>query len=567
VVRSYIEWIVSLPWKKTSPLKKGAVKKSLEVLNEHHYGLEKVKEKVTDFLAVQERSGRKGGAVLCLVGAPGVGKTSLGKSIAKATGRKFVRVSLGGMRDESEIRGHRRTYVGSMPGKILQALKNVQVSNPLILLDEVDKVGADWRGDPASALLEVLDKEQNSTFEDHYLGFPYDLSQVMFVCTANTLNIPSPLLDRMEVIRIPGYTEEERVDIATRYLLPKNKKEAGLKGGELWVESEAVRHLIRHYCREAGVRQLDRELANICRKVTKEILLSEEKVPVVKKVSVKGRVQEAPAESKPSVVTMTEDKEGALEKSTSEARFIVTSENLKVYSGIERYFVEVSEKEPAVGITAGLAWTEVGGSILFIEALFLPGKGGQIISTGKLGDVMKESIQAALSYAKFRAFSYGVHPKSFEKRDLHIHVPEGATPKDGPSAGVAMITSIVSVLTGIPVRSDVAMTGEISLRGRVMAIGGVKEKLLSAARGGIKTVLIPRDNMKDLEDIPDSVKSILEIIPVSHADEVLKHSLVRPLVPIQEEDLDHRDKLLKMDLVNSMKPQENSRESSVRSLS
>jgi ATP-dependent Lon protease len=504
---------------------------------------------------VQQRSKRVNGTVLCLVGPPGVGKTSLAKSIARATGRKFVRISLGGVRDESEIRGHRRTYIASMPGKILQGLKTAGVSNPLILLDEIDKLGSDWRGDPASALLEVLDKEQNKEFNDHYLELGYDLSQVMFICTANTLKMHPALLDRMEVVHIPGYTEEERMDIALKHLLPKKKQEAGLTEDELDIDPEAIRTLIRYYCREAGVRQLERELTNICRKVTKEIVLEESRSQSY--LEEKSPNETAPLEEQESLndaenhitvhltpqnakKTQEDDKHCAplhLVQSKPSYRFYVHGANLEKYAGIARYHSDECTKEPALGITAGLAWTESGGSILLIEALLLAGKGGKIVSTGKLGDVMKESIQAAFSYAKSRGFAYGIHPSIFDKHDLHIHVPEGATPKDGPSAGIAMVTSIVSVLTNIPVRCDVAMTGEISLRGRVLPIGGLKEKLLGACRSGIKTVLIPKDNIRDLAEVPDSVKASLEIIPVSHADEVLRHALVNPLIPIEEDDL------------------------------
>jgi ATP-dependent Lon protease len=430
------------------------------------------------------------GPILCLVGAPGVGKTSLGKSIARATGRNFVRMSLGGVRDEAEIRGHRRTYIGSMPGKVLQGMKKAKSSNPLFLLDEIDKLGADWRGDPSSALLEVLDPEQNSTFNDHYLEVDYDLSDVMFVTTANTLRMPQPLMDRMEIIRIPGYTEDEKIAIAKRHLLPKLFKEHGLKQGEWHVTDEALRDLIRYYTREAGVRSLERELANLARKAIKDILMKG-----LKRVTVSPR-------------------------------------NLEKYAGVRRFRYGEAEQKDLVGVVTGLAWTEVGGEILSIEAVTLPGK-GKVITTGKLGEVMRESVQAAESYVKSRAADFGIKPTVFERKDIHVHVPEGATPKDGPSAGVAMITSIVSVLTGIPVRRDVAMTGEMTLRGRVLPIGGLKEKLLAALRAGVTTVLIPEENEKDLAEIPDNVKKGLKILPMATADEVLKEALAEPLTPIE----------------------------------
>ena len=472
VVRNYLDWIVSIPWKKRTKIKRD-IKLAEGVLNADHFGLEKVKERILEYLAVQQRMTKVKGPILCLVGPPGVGKTSLGKSIAKATGRNFVRMSLGGVRDEAEVRGHRRTYIGSMPGKVIQGMKKAKSSNPLFLLDEVDKLGADWRGDPSSALLEVLDPEQNATFADHYLEVDYDLSDVMFVCTANTLRMPQPLLDRMEIIRVAGYTEDEKVEIAKRHLLDKQLKSHGLKKGEFSVSDDALRDLIRYYTREAGVRSLEREIANLARKAIKEILM-------------KGldKVQ-------------------------------VTRRNLDKYAGVKKFRFGEAELEDLVGVTTGLAWTEVGGELLSIEAVMLPGK-GKVTTTGKLGDVMKESVQAAESYVKSRAVVFGIRPDLFGKKDIHVHVPEGATPKDGPSAGVAMVTSIVSVLTGIPVRKDVAMTGEITLRGRVLPIGGLKEKLLAALRGGLKTVLIPKDNEKDLAEIPDNVKKGLQIIPVSH---------------------------------------------------
>ncbi|RMD60888.1 MAG: endopeptidase La [Alphaproteobacteria bacterium] len=489
VVRNYLDWLLSIPWKKRSKIRND-IKHAEEVLNADHYGLEKVKERILEYLAVQQRMRKLKGPILCLVGPPGVGKTSLGKSIARATGRNFVRMSLGGVRDEAEIRGHRRTYIGSMPGKIIQGMKKAKTSNPLFLLDEIDKLGADWRGDPSSALLEVLDPEQNNAFNDHYLEVDYDLSDVMFVTTANTLRIPQPLLDRMEVIRIPGYTEDEKVEIAKRHLIGKLMKQHGLKKGEWSISDQALRELIRSYTREAGVRNLERELAGLMRKAVKEIAL--------------GKAKEVH----------------------------ITRRNLERYAGVPRYRQSETETEDMVGLATGLAWTEVGGELLSIEAVTLPGK-GKIMTTGKLGDVMKESIQAAESYVKSRALSFGIDPGRFEKIDIHVHVPEGATPKDGPSAGVAMVTAIVSVLTGIPVRRDVAMTGEVTLRGRVLAIGGLKEKLLAALRAGIKTVLIPKENEKDLADIPDKVKRNLEIIPVATVDEVLHHALVSKPKPIE----------------------------------
>src|SRR5262249_35530605 len=441
------------------------------VLNADHYGLDKVKERILEYLAVQQRQTKIKGPILCLVGPPGVGKTSLGKSIARATGRNFVRMSLGGVRDEAEIRGHRRTYIGSMPGKVIQGMKKAKSSNPLFLLDEVDKLGQDWRGDPSSALLEVLDPEQNSTFQDHYLEVDYDLSDVIFVPTAHPLRMPQPLLDRMEIIRIPGYTEDEKVEIARRHLISKQIQAHGLKKSEWSITDDALRDLIRYYTREAGVRNLEREIANLTRKATKDTLMRK------------------------------------LAKVTG------TRRNLEKYAGVRRFRYGEVEAEDLVGVTTGLAWTEVGGELLTIEAVTLPGK-GRVTATGKLGDVMKESVQAAESFVKSRSIAYGIKPTVFEKKDIHVHVPEGATPKDGPSAGVAMVTSIVSVLTGIPVKRDIAMTGEITLRGRVLPIGGLKEKLLAALRGGLKTVLIPKENEKDLAEIPDNVKRGLKIIPV-----------------------------------------------------
>ena len=489
VVRNYLDWILSIPWKKRSKVKKD-IRHAKTVLDADHYGLDKIKERILEYLAVQQRMKKVKGPILCLVGPPGVGKTSLGQSIARATGRNFVRMSLGGVRDEAEIRGHRRTYIGSMPGKVIQGMKKAKTSNPLFLLDEVDKLGADWRGDPSSALLEVLDPEQNSTFSDHYLEVDYDLSDVMFVTTANTLRMPQPLLDRMEVIRIPGYTEDEKVEIAKRHLIPKQMKNHGIKADEWSISDQALRDVIRYYTREAGVRNLERELASLVRKAVKEIALGNSK-----------KVQ-------------------------------VTQRNVEKFLGVPRYRDSQTELEDLVGVSTGLAWTEVGGEILSIEAVTVPGK-GKVTSTGKLGDVMKESIQAAEYYVKSRAVEYGIKPTIFEKKDIHVHVPEGATPKDGPSAGVAMVTAIVSVLTSVPVRRDVAMTGEVTLRGRVLPIGGLKEKLLAALRSGIKKVIIPQENEKDLAEIPDNVKRGLEIVPTNTIDEVLQHALVEKLTPIE----------------------------------
>jgi ATP-dependent Lon protease len=492
VVRNYLDWMLAIPWKKRSKIKNDVVEAE-RVLNADHFGLEKIKERIVEYLAVQSRSPKLRGPILCLVGPPGVGKTSLGKSIAKATGRNFVRMSLGGVRDEAEIRGHRRTYIGSMPGKVIQGMKKAKTSNPLFLLDEIDKLGADWRGDPSSALLEVLDPEQNSTFADHYLEVDYDLSDVMFVTTANSLRMPQPLLDRMEIIRIPGYTEDEKVEIAKRHLVAKQGEAHGLKREEWSISDDALHELIRTYTREAGVRNLEREIANLARKAVKEIVTNK-----TKKVA-------------------------------------ITRKNLQKFSGVPRFRYGETEVEDMVGVVTGLAWTEVGGEILTIESVLLPGKGG-IKQTGKLGDVMQESVQAAYSYIRSRAIQFGIKPPFFDKRDIHVHVPEGATPKDGPSAGIAMATSIVSAITGIPIRRDIAMTGEITLRGRVLPIGGLKEKLLAALRAGITTVIIPKDNEKDLIEIPDNVKKGLTIIAVSHVDEVIDKALSRKPEPIEWED-------------------------------
>ena len=491
VVRNYLDALLDLPWKKYSKVNKD-LNKAMEVLEADHYGLKEVKERIVEYLAVQARANKIKGPILCLVGPPGVGKTSLGKSIAKATGRAFVRASLGGMRDEAEIRGHRRTYIGSMPGKIIKGMKKAGTSNPLFLLDEIDKLGNDYRGDPSSALLEVLDPEQNNSFNDHYLEVDYDLSDVMFVTTANSYNMPRPLMDRMEIISLSGYTEDEKIQIAKRHLLPKIFSEMAIKKGELEVEDNALCNIIRYYTREAGVRNLERELSKIARKAVKEILTSEEK------------------------------------------KVVVSSDNLDKYLGVIKYRYGVAEEADHIGVTTGLAWTEVGGDILFIEAVDMPGK-GSIKQTGKLGEVMKESIETAFSVVRSHSVDLGIDPSVFEKTDIHVHVPEGATPKDGPSAGIAMYTTLVSVLTKIPVRKDVAMTGEITLQGRVLPIGGLKEKLLSALRGGIKTVIIPKDNEKDLKEIPDNVKECLKIIPVSEVSEVLKIALngeVKPYVPL-----------------------------------
>ena len=492
VVRNYIDTLLELPWKKKSRVSKDIAKADL-ILNADHYGLEKVKERILEYLAVQKRMDKLKGPILCLVGPPGVGKTSLGESIAKATGRQYVRMALGGVRDESEIRGHRRTYIGSMPGKILQNMAKAGVKNPLFLLDEIDKMGSDFRGDPASALLEVLDPEQNNKFADHYAEVDYDLSDVMFIATSNSLNIPTPLLDRMEIIRLSGYTEDEKINIAMQYLVPKQMKRNGVKEGELVVDESAVRDIIRYYTREAGVRSLDREIAKICRKVVMQVTLSEDK----KKASKSKTVSKA----KPKAIKVTE-------------------KNLHDYLGVRRFDYGVAESENRIGQVTGLAWTEVGGELLTVEAVALPGK-GTIQCTGQLGDVMKESVSAAWSVVRSRAESVSLAPDFYEKKDIHVHVPEGATPKDGPSAGIAMTLAMVSAFTKIPVRADVAMTGEITLRGEVLPIGGLKEKLLAALRGGIKHVLIPKDNVKDLEEIPENVKTGLTIHPVKWIDEVL----------------------------------------------
>ena len=496
VVRNYIDTLLELPWKKKSRVSKDIAKADL-ILNADHYGLEKVKERILEYLAVQKRMDKLKGPILCLVGPPGVGKTSLGESIAKATGRQYVRMALGGVRDESEIRGHRRTYIGSMPGKILQNMAKAGVKNPLFLLDEIDKMGSDFRGDPASALLEVLDPEQNNKFADHYAEVDYDLSDVMFIATSNSLNIPTPLLDRMEIIRLSGYTEDEKINIAMQYLVPKQMKRNGVKEGELVVDESAVRDIIRYYTREAGVRSLDREIAKICRKVVMQVTLNEDKK--------KASKSKTASKAKPKAIKVTE-------------------KNLHDYLGVRRFDYGVAESENRIGQVTGLAWTEVGGELLTVEAVALPGK-GTIQCTGQLGDVMKESVSAAWSVVRSRAESVGLAPDFYEKKDIHVHVPEGATPKDGPSAGIAMTLAMVSAFTKIPVRADVAMTGEITLRGEVLPIGGLKEKLLAALRGGIKHVLIPKDNVKDLEEIPENVKTGLTIHPVKWIDEVLALSL------------------------------------------
>jgi len=489
VVRNYLDWLLSIPWRKPTKIIKD-LKYAEDVLNADHHGLEKVKERILEYLAVQQRVDKMKGPILCLVGPPGVGKTSLGKSIAKATGRNFVRMSLGGVRDEAEIRGHRRTYIGSLPGKVIQSMKKAKSSNPLFLLDEIDKLGADFRGDPSSALLEVLDPEQNATFNDHYLEVDYDLSNVMFITTANSLRMAQPLMDRMEIIRLAGYTEDEKIAIARKHLIPKQIEANGLKEGEVDITDDSVRDLVRYYTREAGVRNLEREIANLARKGVKEILM----------------------------------------KGSSKVK--ISAKNLDKYAGVRRFRYGEAELEDLVGITTGLAWTEVGGELLQVEAVLVPGR-GRVSVTGKLGDVMQESVQAANAYVRSRAAAFGIKHNIFEKRDIHVHVPEGATPKDGPSAGVAMITSIVSALTGVAVRKEVAMTGEISLRGRVLPIGGLKEKLLAALRGGLKTVLIPKENERDLPEIPDNVKKGLEIVPVSTVDEVLARALVKPLTAVE----------------------------------
>jgi ATP-dependent Lon protease len=494
VSRNYLDVLLGLPWGKKSKVKKD-IAEAQQILDEDHYGLGKVKDRIVEYLAVQARTNKLKGPILCLVGPPGVGKTSLGRSIARATGREFVRQSLGGVRDEAEIRGHRRTYIGSLPGKIVSNLRKAGTSNPLFLLDEIDKLGQDFRGDPASALLEVLDPEQNSKFQDHYLEIDYDLSDIMFVTTANTMDMPQPLLDRMEVIRLEGYTEDEKVEIAVRHLIPKQIETHGLKDGELTFSEEGLRTLIRHYTREAGVRTLEREIAKVARKVLRRIL------------------------------------EGKTEKVE------LTPDNIADFAGVRRFRHGISEEEDQIGAVTGLAWTEVGGELLTIEAVTVPGKGA-IRTTGKLGEVMQESVQAAFSFIKARSPSYGVKPSLFGRKDIHVHLPEGAVPKDGPSAGVGMVTAILSTLTAIPVRRDVAMTGEVTLRGRVLPIGGLKEKLLAALRGGIKKVLIPAENEKDLVEIPEAIRNGLEIVPVSHVDEVLLHALATPVVPIEWSEAD-----------------------------
>ncbi|MGH6728828.1 MAG: endopeptidase La, partial [Sphingomicrobium sp.] len=496
VARNYLDVLLGLPWGKKSRLKRD-IAEAQAVLDEDHYGLEKVKDRIVEYLAVQARTNRLKGPILCLVGPPGVGKTSLGRSIAKATGREFARQSLGGVRDEAEIRGHRRTYIGSLPGKIISNLKKAGTSNPLFLLDEIDKLGQDFRGDPASALLEVLDPEQNNRFQDHYLELDYDLSDVMFVTTANSLDMAQPLLDRMEIIRLEGYTEDEKVEIAKRHLIPKQIEAHGLKDGELEFTEEGLRSIIRHYTRESGVRTLERELAKVARKSLRQIL-----------------------ESKTEQVSLTD-------------------ENIDTFLGVRRFRYGVGEEEDQIGAVTGLAWTEVGGELLTIEAVTVPGK-GLIKTTGKLGEVMTESISTAMSFVKARSPTYGVKPSIFARKDIHVHLPEGAVPKDGPSAGVGMVTAIISMLTAIPVRRDVAMTGEVTLRGRVLPIGGLKEKLLAALRGGIRTVLIPAENEKDLAEIPASVKDALEIVPVAHVDEVLARALSQPISPIEWTEADEQ---------------------------
>ena len=498
VVRNYLDWLLSLPWGKKSKVKKD-IAEAEAVLDHDHFGLEKVKERILEYLAVQQRAGKLRGPILCLVGPPGVGKTSLGKSIAKATGREFVRMSLGGVRDEAEIRGHRRTYIGSMPGKVIQGMKKAKSANPLFLLDEIDKLGADWRGDPSSALLEVLDPEQNATFNDHYLEVDFDLSDVMFITTSNSLRMPQPLMDRMEIIRIPGYTEDEKVEIAKRHLIPKQVQAHALKDGEWSISDAALLDLVRYYTREAGVRNLERELANLARKAVRDLV----------------------------------------SKKTKSVQ--ITQKNLEKYAGVRKFRFGEMEGEDQVGVVTGLAWTEVGGDTLTIEAVMLPGK-GRMQATGKLGDVMKESIDAARSYVRAKSTVFGVTPPTFDRRDIHVHVPEGATPKDGPSAGVAMTIAIVSVLTGIPIRRDVAMTGEVTLRGRVLPIGGLKEKLLAALRAGIKTVLIPTENEKDLAEIPDNVLKGLTIIPVATVEEALSKALVRQPLPVTWEEPNEDDR-------------------------
>jgi ATP-dependent Lon protease len=494
VVRNYLEWMVSLPWQKESKVNTD-ITNAQGILDKDHFGLEKVKDRILEFLAVQSRIKKIKGPILCLVGPPGVGKTSLGKSIAKATGREFVRMSLGGVRDEAEIRGHRRTYIGSLPGKIMQMMKKAGTKNPLILLDEIDKLGSDYRGDPSSALLEALDPEQNNSFNDHYLEVDYDLSNVMFVTTANTLNIPGPLLDRMEVIRISGYTEDEKIEIAKRYLIPKQIKDNGLQDNEWKIDDESIKNIIRHYTRESGVRNLEREFSKLTRKAVKEIVTKKENIIEIKNT------------------------------------------NLDSYLGVKKFKYGEIEENDKVGVVTGLAWTEVGGELLSIETLVMPGK-GKLELTGKLGDVMKESMRAAKSFVRSKCLDFGIIPPTFDKKDIHIHVPEGATPKDGPSAGIGMVTSIVSALTGISIKKDVAMTGEVTLRGRVLPIGGLKEKLLAALRGGIKTAIIPDENEKDLKDIPQNVKDGLTIVPVKNVEEVLKIALTKELKPVEWSEID-----------------------------
>lgn len=521
VVRNYIDTVIALPWRKKSKVN-NSIPNAESVLDNDHYGLDKVKERILEYLAVQQRVDKVKAPILCLVGPPGVGKTSLGQSIAKATNRKFIRMALGGVRDEAEIRGHRRTYIGSMPGKILQNMSKVAVRNPLFLLDEIDKLGMDFRGDPASALLEVLDPEQNHTFQDHYVEVDFDLSDVMFVATSNTLNIPPALLDRMEVIRLSGYTEDEKIHIALDHLIPKVMKNNGVKPEELVVEESAIRDIIRYYTREAGVRSLERDIGKICRKVVKKLL--------------------------------AENEERKASKSTEPvAKVVVTSENLNDYLGVRRYNFGMAEKENQIGQVTGLAWTEVGGDLLTIEVADMPGK-GVIQRTGSIGDVMKESVEAARSVVRARAARLGIMDSVFEKRDIHVHFPEGATPKDGPSAGIAITTAIVSALTHIPVRADVAMTGEITLRGEVLAIGGLKEKLLAAHRGGIKTVLIPEENVKDLAEIPDNVKNHLEIVPVRWIDKVLEVALSEPTKPLPEESVVAKEVVAKTETTATTDP-------------
>ncbi|MGB1498309.1 endopeptidase La [Alloalcanivorax venustensis] len=495
VVRSYLDWMTSVPWKKRSRVRHDLAH-AKEILDQDHYGLEEVKERILEFLAVQSRVGKVKGPVLCLVGPPGVGKTSLGQSVARATNRKFVRMALGGVRDEAEIRGHRRTYIGSLPGKVIQKLSKVGVRNPLFLLDEVDKMGMDMRGDPASALLEVLDPEQNHTFSDHYLEVDYNLSETLFICTSNSMNIPAPLLDRMEVIRLPGYTEDEKINIASQYLIPKQIKSNGLRENELVLDEKALQFIVRHYTRESGVRGLEREISKICRKVVKENLLEKENRTIT-----------------------------------------LTPENIDHYLGVRKYDYGRAEEKDQIGQVTGLAWTSVGGELLTIEGVSTPGK-GRVTTTGSLGDVMQESIQAAWTVVKSRSGNLGIRRRQLERNDVHIHVPEGATPKDGPSAGIGMCTAMVSVLTGIPVRADVAMTGEITLRGQVLAIGGLKEKLLAAHRGGIKTVLIPQENERDLKEIPDKIKEALDIRPVKWIDQVLELALTHTPTPLSEAELE-----------------------------